>query len=689
MRKLVSLFLALALVFHVIRVQSQRLTEEEEFSEDLLLRPLPDGKVLAHFLFTNLLPPVKSHGHHHHRLFPKAIYQLVQKYHIQQMELSFTQGRWDYQRWGALDPITSANAKPIGVELWAVFDVPKDKVDATWRNLTHALSGLFCASINFLESPAIVATPGLQRGVSGYLRYGALPREAVCTENLTPWLKLLPCRDKAGLTTLLERPRIYNGHYHSLRIHLKSGEFNKNGPEGGTSLRQSLTLVLKPSKSAVVPERLKSLHSNWSLYLLFKKSLVGKCPLASSSQVHLELEGSLVKGLQNHATTEFLFISLWFDVADESQIVDKLNVVDNPGYLLMNALPNRILKEIPKSEWEEEQSVHVPCLLLDFEVQDYSKAYPLNVGLSWRAPIAWVPRQGPFRVTRFLTGSGNERGSIAIVLKANSESYLRSCSKFTPENKDAQVCALDEGASGIDVTIFEMVPWYVRLYFHTLKVVLDGQQVALRDVAKWMRVSPSEDRKSPAVLEMQLQVPYNTSVISLTVEFDKGYLRIDEHPPDANRGFDLPSALFTFPQLQTARSYGFVNTTANAVFDQPFFQTLLEEQLVQIYSENLLVHLATPDFSMPYNVITFTMTVLALYFGSLLNVLRRRLGEEERLQAKTTGSQHAGKLMTLISKYFGKRSDSKHNVQTRTPLLKLVLIISVAAGIAIYYILGL
>ncbi len=225
--------------------------------------------------------------------------------------------------------------------------------------------------------------------------------------------------------------------------------------------------------------------------------------------------------MHNHATTEFLFISLWFEVADESQIVDKLNVVDNPGYLLMNALPNRILKEIPKSEWEEEQLVHVPCLLLDFEVQDYSKAYPLNVGLSWRAPIAWVPRQGPFRVTRFLTGSGNERGSIAIVLKANSESYLRSCSKFRPENKDAQVCALDEGASGIDVTIFEMVPWYVRLYFHTLKVVLDGQQVALRDVAKWMRVSPSEDRKSPAVLEMQLRVPYNTSIISLTVEFDK------------------------------------------------------------------------------------------------------------------------------------------------------------------------
>ena len=30
-----------------------------------------------------------------------------------------------------------------------------------------------------------------------------LPKEPVCTENLTPWLKLLPCRDEAGLAQLL------------------------------------------------------------------------------------------------------------------------------------------------------------------------------------------------------------------------------------------------------------------------------------------------------------------------------------------------------------------------------------------------------------------------------------------------------------------------------------------------------
>lgn len=51
---------------------------------------------------------------------------------------------------------------------------------------------------------------------------------------------------------------------------------------------------------------------------------------------------------------------------------------------------------------------------------------------------------------------------------------------------------------------------------------------------------------------------------------------------------------------------------------------------VRSYTEVLLVPLTTPDFSMPYNVITITCTVFALYFGSLLNVLRRRVGEEER-----------------------------------------------------------
>lgn len=61
----------------------------------------------------------------------------VKKYHISELELSFTQGRWNYEQWGGFDPMSTNNAKPPGVELWAVFDLPLSEIDATWKNLTH------------------------------------------------------------------------------------------------------------------------------------------------------------------------------------------------------------------------------------------------------------------------------------------------------------------------------------------------------------------------------------------------------------------------------------------------------------------------------------------------------------------------------------------------------------------------
>jgi hypothetical protein len=44
----------------------------------------------------------------------------------------------------------------------------------------------------------------------GRVLLGWLPKEPLCTENLTPWLKLLPCGGKAGLAALLHRPTIYS-----------------------------------------------------------------------------------------------------------------------------------------------------------------------------------------------------------------------------------------------------------------------------------------------------------------------------------------------------------------------------------------------------------------------------------------------------------------------------------------------
>lgn len=81
-----------------------------------------------------------------------------------------------------------------------------DRVDQTWADLVNALSGLFCASLNFMDSKSTVQPRWSFRPAglasefysadSRFVRYSTLPREVVCTENLTPWKKLLPCGSK-------------------------------------------------------------------------------------------------------------------------------------------------------------------------------------------------------------------------------------------------------------------------------------------------------------------------------------------------------------------------------------------------------------------------------------------------------------------------------------------------------------
>jgi len=80
-------------------------------------------------------------------------------------------------------------------------------IDSVWMDLINVLSGSFCASLNFMDGkttiipkfgfrPRGITTTTYDRWFSTYVRYAILPREIVCTENLTPWKKLLPCGSK-------------------------------------------------------------------------------------------------------------------------------------------------------------------------------------------------------------------------------------------------------------------------------------------------------------------------------------------------------------------------------------------------------------------------------------------------------------------------------------------------------------
>lgn len=89
------------------------------------------------------------------------------------------------------------------------------------------------------------------------------------------------------------------------------------------------------------------------------------------------------------------------------------------------------------------------------------------------------------------------------------------------------------------------------------------------------------------------------------MDVTKAFLRYTEHPPDAQRGWDLPPAILTPIEIRGNNTMGHVSGG-------------------RIYTPALLVDLATPDFSMPYNVIIFSCSLMAFIFGSIFNLLTRK-----------------------------------------------------------------
>lgn len=97
----------------------------------------------------------------------------------------------------------------------------------------------------------------------------------------------------------------------------------------------------------------------------------------------------------------------------------------------------------------------------------------------------------------------------------------------------------------------------------------------------------------PTTLLTTLHLPAH-STIRIHSPFLKQFLRYNEHLPDASRGFEIAPAIL-FP-----------------VKGEDEERVEIPERL---YSTNALVDLAIPDFSMPYNVIIMSSTLLALFFG--------------------------------------------------------------------------
>lgn len=169
-------------------------------------------------------------------------------------------------------------------------------------------------------------------------RYSTLPREIVCTENLTPWKKLLPCTAKSGFTSLLNSGYIYNTNYHSLKISVRTFcDTSKETYDGCIiEITQTANLVNDPKlldNSGGGSNSGNSINLDFSIRRLFGQGLLGpSCPLAKSSKIYVDITNNnydISPKSSNIITTKRGGISTQYAVYDtKNDITERLfNIV--------------------------------------------------------------------------------------------------------------------------------------------------------------------------------------------------------------------------------------------------------------------------------------------------------------------------------------------------------------------------
>lgn len=179
----------------------------------------------------------------------------------------------------------------------------------------------------------------------------------------------------------------------------------------------------------------------------------------------------------------------------------------------------------------------------------------------------------------------------------------------------------------------------------------------LVNLARNLTLTPGEGR-SPAVIEAQLWVPAASTLV-LGFDFYKRFLTVDDFPPDPSRGFDVPAPLARFSFIEPKQEFGSgaaecssmkgveereasATRAGGGVTSEEKIGDGCKERVVYTYGEAGLLDTPQPDFSMPFNVITFTSTVITFFLGTAINLLVRKSASTKRGKGKNKKADGGG-----------------------------------------------
>lgn len=563
--------------------------------EYLEIKPLKGNNVLFSFNFavnstTELYPEQDSTLHYD--VFSKSLGSIMSSTNTRELHLRFGHGWYDAEFNGKLAN-NGETSGGTGVELWASIESQdKEKAKQEWKKLANYLSGMFCASFNFIDSSISSYPVNLFRHDHSLLENislkdslfdirSALPREPVCTENLTPFLKLLPTKGKAGISTLLSGNKVFNAEWSSMSVDVVTHCTDYENCQ--YIMTQTINLILNVPKilernEMPIPKPIPGSKLRCDTSKVF--DAYNCFPLPSSAESHydlIDLFGKVIEGGSLIASSP------------SKVCID----VDLNNYQI------EFLTLAPVSTYKSEGKI---CMILESDAEYNIR---LNTNDSGQVENVESP---PIFASRSLSGFSQDNGGFRLDV-------------YNPSDED------------MDLIIFETLPWFVRLYLHSMTLTLtsEANQILkicqvndplISDYIKEIVYNPAIDREAPTHFELLVKLPAHTKM-KLSFDFDKAMLLYAEYPPDANHGFELEPAIFALIDKDTRKVNYIMRTTTS------------------------LLTLPTPDFSMPYNVIIFTATVMSVLFGSLFNLMIKKTVTEEEFE-KVAAQSFVSKIKAKI-----------------------------------------
>lgn len=431
-----------------------------------------------------------AHLVYHTQLTPRIIAEILQTYDVKELHISLTQGLWRYENWGY--PIVEATG---GAELWAWFSAPElsdDDINKQWMQLANVFSGVICASLNFVDStnsiapehifrPQFMQSSNQSASNRKFIRYATLPREIVCTENLTPWKKLLPCGSASGLATLLNSGFVHNTKYHSLGLKVRTMCDTQDSENCIVELTQTANLVYDL-------KLLEQSNADFSLRRLFGMGLNGVCELATSSKIYVQ----------------------------RSEQGERFQLVPEPMQEVMSTRGGYTVLYGVYDMQEQFGDVHGPRL---FNIA-WLGAKGANAIGNRRERTMALP---PLYVHRYLLGTGQKCGRIATeITNTHYEPLPVILMELVPWYVHAYLHTLRIRGK----------PRHRHEY--------GAKELPF----KLLKYAPGKQRELPTHLEVGFLLPAQSSAL-ITIEVDYLLLKWLEYPPDANHGHYIGAAVIS------------------------------------------------------------------------------------------------------------------------------------------------